>query len=841
MYNKSKVVSFMVALAMTIPCANGLIFNTSYDVDATNDIMSVDEITKNMGLGWNLGNSLESNGITTDVYFSTVDISIDDYEQFWGNPKVTEDLITAVKNKGFNTIRIPVTWYEHITYDNGNYTIDSAWMDRVQEVVNYAYNQGMYVILNVHHEDWINRSDFTSSYDAMSTELKQVWFQIATHFANYDQHLIFEGMNEPRAVGSSDIPEWTGNSACYDIINKLNNDFVTTVRSVSSTYQSTRLLMIPSYAASSYSSVYSSLTIPKVANSIDSDNDGDDDYVAVSLHAYSPYDFAMGDSTSNYTYDHSTFSDTYKSELDNIFNDIRTTFTNNDIPVVIGEFSASDYNNTEARQDWATYYMTIAKEMGIPCVLWDNNISLANSNMDENFNYSEVHGYINRDDSNLSWYSNGELVVNSLLSIINDSSVVWDSKSTYPMNAHADYNSGISVTITQNNGEFFMSDALNSLNENTEIAIQYTDTIPNIALMNSSWNGFTKVSPYDFDTTNKIAYFSYESIQKAWDSTTFGNIAYIKIIDSNYNNLSVSSVKVLSTENVGNTTDVIETYSLSLSGNIGVNVYATLTDETIFNNEAYVEFTNSQNEVVSQIPITDDLKQSDGRYKFTLEVNATQMSDEFKVQVVSGEKSSDTMTVSVRKYCEYVINNSTDTNLVNLVKSMLNYGAYTQLQFGSTSTLANININDNDKSLPNDSEIDLSAYSTNLTYQNTDSGIKLDSASLLLGSETSIRCYLSLDESKNIDDFRFTVDGKTVIPKLKDGRYYIEVPNISATDLDNMYTIQVKTSSDESVLTLNYGAFSYVSSVLSSSSNDNLKNVVKALYVYNQEAEVYFN
>lgn len=331
MHRKSKIISFVVSVAMAIPCTNGLIFNNSYSVDATNDTMSVDEITKNMGLGWNLGNSLESNGITTDTYYSTTNISIDDYEQFWGNPKVTNDLITGIKNKGFNTVRIPITWYEHITENNGSYIIDNAWINRVKQVVDYAYNQGMYVIINVHHENWINRSDFTSSYDVMSSELKQVWQQIASEFSNYDQHLIFEGMNEPRAVGDSSINEWIGNSTCYDIINKLNKDFVETVRSVSSNYQSTRLLMIPSYAASSYSSVYSSLTIPKVENSIDNDNDGDDDYVAVSLHAYSPYNFAMGDTTSTYDYDHSTFNSTYQSELDNIFNDIRITFTNNDI------------------------------------------------------------------------------------------------------------------------------------------------------------------------------------------------------------------------------------------------------------------------------------------------------------------------------------------------------------------------------------------------------------------------------------------------------------------------------------------------------------------------------
>lgn len=539
MNRKSKKRLLAVVSAIIISFVMGLSPYASCYVKAVT-VMTADEITKDMGVGWNLGNSLESTGASV---WQPTDITA--YERNWGNPTVTKELITAVKNKGFKSIRIPVTWNEHISTD-GNYTIDSAWMARVKEVVNYAYDQGMYVILNVHHEDWINRSDFTSSYDVMSTELKAVWKQIATEFAGYNQHLIFEGMNEPRCVGNESISEWSGNDECYEIINKLNKDFVDTVRAVPSDHQYTRLVMIPCYAASSYSSVYSSLTVPKAANSIDSDNDGDDDYIAVSLHAYSPYGFAMGDSTTSYSYDHNSFSDTYKRQLDSIFNDIRAAFTDKDIPVVIGEFSASDYNNTSARTDWAEYFMTTAKQMGIPCLLWDNNISLANAEGDANFNYSEVHGYINRDDSSLSWYTNSEPVVDKLIDVSNDSSIVWDSGSHYPLYTHADYSSGTDITISDYN----IKDAINSLNENTEIAIQYIDSKPKLALMNSNWQGWTEVSPYDLNLSDKIAYFSYESIQNAWDSSTYDSLANIKVIDSNQNDLAVSSVKVLSAENV---------------------------------------------------------------------------------------------------------------------------------------------------------------------------------------------------------------------------------------------------------------------------------------------------
>ena len=150
------------------------------------NVMTADDITQNMTIGWNIGNSLDATG-----YGSSQETS-------WGNPTVTQELIDAVKAKGFNTIRIPTTWYPNVTTttdENGKpvYTISEQWLQRVKEVVDYAYKQDMYVILNLHHEEWINRSDFPTAYEEMSERLKQMWLQIAAYFKDYDQHLIFEG------------------------------------------------------------------------------------------------------------------------------------------------------------------------------------------------------------------------------------------------------------------------------------------------------------------------------------------------------------------------------------------------------------------------------------------------------------------------------------------------------------------------------------------------------------------------------------------------------------------------------------------------------------------------
>lgn len=108
-------------------------------VDSEELTAPVDPIAlcKSITIGWNLGNSLDATG---NGYNS---------ETSWGNPVVTKELIDAVREAGFDAVRIPTTWFNH---SDSDLNVDDAWFERVHEVVDYAYNEGMYVILNVHHE-----------------------------------------------------------------------------------------------------------------------------------------------------------------------------------------------------------------------------------------------------------------------------------------------------------------------------------------------------------------------------------------------------------------------------------------------------------------------------------------------------------------------------------------------------------------------------------------------------------------------------------------------------------------------------------------------------------------
>lgn len=494
MHNKSKGIKRIVSISAAAVCMMSALnfapLNDKMTVDAADDIMTAFEITENMKIGWNYGNCLDATGGSGL-----------DTETSWGNPKCTKETIKAVKDKGFNTVRLPTTWYKHM---DSNGTIDPAWFARVREIIDWCYEEDMYVILNIHHEEWVNRADFDTAYDEISTKLKDVWTQIATEFKDYDQHLIFEGMNEPRAAGT-DYEWWLAPTAprekLFEVINKLNQDFVDTVRSVESPYKDTRLLSCPPYCASgSDIDMMSALDVP------------DDPYVAASVHAYSPYNFCMGDG------DHSTFSETYASELESILKNIRKTFIDNNIPVILGEFSASNYNNTEARCEWATAYISLAKSYGFPCVLWDND---ARGNSDQ----SEAHDYLDRDTN--TWYEDSGQVVDAMMTVLADDSIKWGGKdfTTQKQYKHDDISKGKELSGVAGDFDSSVEGKEGSPAafikftefEGKDIAVQYTGGDPELAFMDEDWGGWTTVKPYYIDESKGIAYFSADDIKAAWE------------------------------------------------------------------------------------------------------------------------------------------------------------------------------------------------------------------------------------------------------------------------------------------------------------------------------------
>lgn len=325
----------------------------------TNDPMTVTsakDLVAQMKVGWNLGNTMDATGGTGL-----------DAETSWGNVETTKLMIDMVKDAGFNVLRVPVSWGTHM---DENYTVDPAWMDRVQEIVNYGIDNGMFVILNTHHEEWYMPVE--EDLDEDLKEIEALWTQIAERFKGYDEHLIFEGVNEPRLRG--DGAEWTGTADSREIVNQYAKKFVETVRATGGN-NADRCLMVTPYAASSSATNMQALELPE-----------DSDKLIVSIHAYLPYSFAL-DTTGTDVYDPND------SSIKDMFDYIQYYFLDNDIPVIIGEFGSVNKDNIEDRIQCVTDYLTTAKEYGVPCVWWDNGTRVGQG---ENF------GLLSR--SEYSWF-----------------------------------------------------------------------------------------------------------------------------------------------------------------------------------------------------------------------------------------------------------------------------------------------------------------------------------------------------------------------------------------------------------------------------------------------------
>ncbi len=338
----------------------------------TNDPMTVTsakDLVAQMKVGWNLGNTMDATG------GSGIDA-----ETSWGNITTTKMMIDAVKDAGFNVFRLPVSWGTHL---DENYNVDPAWMDRVQEIVNYGIDNDMFVILNTHHEEWYMPVE--SDVDEDLKELEALWTQIAERFKGYNEKLIFEGVNEPRLRG--DGAEWTGTTESREIVNKYAKTFVETVRATGGN-NADRCLMVTPYAASSSATNMQALEIPE-----------DSDKIIVSIHAYLPYSFAL-DTAGTDVYDPNDKS------IPDLFENIKYYFLDNDIPVIIGEFGSVNKMNDEDRIQCVTDYLTTAKEYGVPCVWWDNGTRVGDG---ENF------GLLDRTDC--TWYFPG--IMEAIQNVVN--------------------------------------------------------------------------------------------------------------------------------------------------------------------------------------------------------------------------------------------------------------------------------------------------------------------------------------------------------------------------------------------------------------------------------------
>ncbi|MDR0944443.1 MAG: glycoside hydrolase family 5 protein [Ruminococcus sp.] len=327
---------------------------------------SAKEIVDDMDVGINLSNTFESTGYESWHNIST----ISEMETAWirnGDARIkakyvtTEELINTIADAGFDSIRIPVTWSKALEEDD--LTIRADFMARIKEVVDWSLNAGMYVIINVHHDNgdfagWETRSNYISLEDSQmelsKKRFKSLWTQISDEFKYYDDRLIFEGINEPREVGFPE--EWTtGTDAGVKNLNTLLELFVKTVRE-SGGYNADRALMVTEYVGNPAN--FSSLVLPE------------DDNLIISFHCYEPYLFTLDGVDKDWSSSNPEDTDLMNEN----FSDAYEKYVSKSIPAICGEFGALQLDATpqEDRLAYTDYFLKTAEDSNIPGFLWIN-------------------------------------------------------------------------------------------------------------------------------------------------------------------------------------------------------------------------------------------------------------------------------------------------------------------------------------------------------------------------------------------------------------------------------------------------------------------------------------
>lgn len=315
------------------------------------------QLVEDMTFGWNLGNTLDVCQADRDG-----DGKINEHveagekvdETLWGNPKATKELFTSLKKNGVNAVRIPVTWRDHMD-SNGN--IDREWMDRVQQVVDYAYLQGMYVIINVHHDGggdpkfgaWIIEES-QKDYNTFLKKYKNIWKQIAERFKNYSDYLIFESMNE---VGFDTL--YNKNKAdAYNLINKINQDFVDIIRATGGNNAKRHLLIAGYYT-----------DIERTCDSLYKMPDDKAGRCILSVHYYTPWDFCTCDIK------HTWGTNSEVRQMETLIGKMKKNFVDKGIPVIIGEYAASG-SDLSSCIFFIEKLNKLCSDYGIATFIWDS-------------------------------------------------------------------------------------------------------------------------------------------------------------------------------------------------------------------------------------------------------------------------------------------------------------------------------------------------------------------------------------------------------------------------------------------------------------------------------------
>jgi aryl-phospho-beta-D-glucosidase BglC (GH1 family) len=333
-------------------------YNTSpAPPDKTGMAHDARQIAAAIRIGWNVGNTMEATG----------------GETAWGNPQVSSGLVRAVKQAGFNAIRLPVAWDQYADQKTGQ--ISAAWIERVKQVVQFCVDNDLYVLVNIHWDGgWLEKNVTPARQDAVNARQKAYWEQIATALRDFDEHVMFASANEPDAKDAKDVA----------VLMSYHQTFVDTVRATGGR-NAYRVLVVQGPQTNIDLTVKSMPALPsdKVAGRM-----------MAEVHFYDPYNFALMTKdehwgkqayywgAGNHSVTDAAHNPTWGEEayVDAEFASLKRQFVDKGIPVVLGEFAAMRRTDLtgkalalhlKSRNDYHTYVVKKAVANGVVPFFWD--------------------------------------------------------------------------------------------------------------------------------------------------------------------------------------------------------------------------------------------------------------------------------------------------------------------------------------------------------------------------------------------------------------------------------------------------------------------------------------
>jgi len=324
---------------------------------AKSELPTAQYIAGKMGVGWNLGNTLEAIG----------------GEAAWGGGHTSQQLIDSVKAAGFNTVRLPVSWFIHS--DTVTSVIDKDWIARVKEIVNYCIKDELYVIINMHWDKgWLENRVNKANQDIVNKRQRAYWTQIAKYFIDFDEHLLFAGANEPNAHDST----------AMSVLLTYHQTFIDAVRATGGNNSSRTLIVQgPSTDVDNTYKLMNAMPVDKIA-----------DRIIAEVHYYTPFQFCLMEKDADWgklfyywgKYNHSTTDSAHnatwgeESDVEKNFDKMKTKFVDMGIPVIIGEFSAGKRKlsppsdqalNSASVEYYYRYVVKSALSKGLIPICWD--------------------------------------------------------------------------------------------------------------------------------------------------------------------------------------------------------------------------------------------------------------------------------------------------------------------------------------------------------------------------------------------------------------------------------------------------------------------------------------